>query len=67
MIAWAQLMVRGSLPAVPAEAAVQAAGAAMRDFEAALQRALPSMAGMKAEQAMFESRIKGLTQATGST
>ena len=66
MIAWGQIMVRGSLASVPAEAAVQAASSAMREFEAALQRALPSMAGMKAEQSVFESRIKGLTQATGS-
>ena len=66
MIAWAQIMVRGSLAAVPAEAAMQAASGAMREFEAALQRALPNVPSMKAEQAIFESRIKGLTQATGS-
>ena len=66
MIAWAQIMVRGSLAAMPAEAAMQAASGAMREFEAALQRALPSVADMKAEPSIFESRIKGLTQAAGS-
>ena len=65
MVAWAQIMVRGSLAAVPSEDAMHAANTAMRDFEAELQRALPSLAGFSAEQSIFESRFKGLSPAAG--
>ena len=66
MIAWAQIMVRGSLATAPAQVAMQAASGAMQSFEAELLRALPSMAGLTADHSIFESRIKGLTGAVGS-
>ena len=64
MVAWGQVMVRGSLAAAPASVAMQVASAAMRDFEAELQRALPSLAGPGIEPSIFESRFKGLAPAT---
>ena len=63
MVAWAQIMVRGSLPAAPADSARQTASTVMRDFEAELQRVLPSIAGFDAGQSIFDSRFKGLSPA----